>query len=451
MRIQTYRIRLYPISFLIFVAFLVALRSHTIEKLQIDTHKSYSCNMGNAFQDESLCVSEEIESSDINSFSFSLFSTLVNEAKESNILISPFSIASALAILLAGATVNSDCENQIMSALSVSSHSNLPALANKIFQLSSDDHLIQFTTANGIWIKDSIRDSYVVTIKEIHDAKVSVLPKTYESIDEYITQQTHGHITKMLEGDIDPLTVAIVVNAVYFKGNWSIEFDETKTSKGVFHSYGDIKRDAMFMNMERRMEVAVNVQELGGASIVRLNYGKEKPTKDGKEQSESEFCSLFFLPKTGQSMTALFSNLSTLSKSNSNISLKNIIEDQMSMKKVNLILPRFRVSYGVNSLKSQLKSLGISDAFDGRDVFSQMSDDPDVHVSDILHKAVIEVTEKGTVAAAATVGIIGLRSMPNQRPPLEMLFDRPFGMVVLHSSSCTPLFIGKINDPEFIL
>merc|ERR1719469_1463735 len=94
------------------------------------------------------------------------------------------------------------------------------------------------------------------------------------------------------------------------------------------------------------------------------------------------------------------------------------------------------------------KIINEDESIGGKDQFLQMSEDPEVYLDDVLHKAVMEVTEEGTVAAAATAGIMMSRSIP--KPPIDMIFDRPFGMVVLHTPSMTPLFVARVNDPDFI-
>ena len=121
--------------------------------------------------------------------------------------------------------------------------------------------------------------------------------------------------------------------------------------------------------------------------------------------------------------------------------------DNLWPVEVNLYLPRFRLEWGVESLKSSLRSIGINSAFDGMNQFSGMSDDPLVHLDDVLHKVVMEVSEEGTTAAAATVSVIMSRSMPP--PPETMRLDRPFLMMVLHVPTTTPLVLGKIGDPVF--
>jgi serpin B len=111
----------------------------------------------------------------------------------------------------------------------------------------------------------------------------------------------------------------------------------------------------------------------------------------------------------------------------------------------------------VASLKPALQSLGLGPAFEAsaktagpEGGFARMSPDPDTHLSDVLHKAVVEVTEEGTVAAAATAAVMATRSMAMPAPPKEVTFDRPFVMVIEDAATGAPLFIGTVARPRFI-
>lgn len=396
----------------------------------------------------------------LSAFGYELFLHVSKTTNEPNILISPFSIASALALVLAGATSDSTCENEIQSALSVNSHSQIPTLSRQILQSSSDTNPdggegddIQLTSANGLWMAKSIMKSYTTIAQDVHDAKVSPLPDTFAPIDAFVAAKTNGMIKNMLEGPINPLTEAILINAVYFKGAWKTKFDLNNSQKGTFKSNsGGESRTAVFMEDTRSMKVATSVKELGYASIVSLEYGKSMNEDEaiGGNKVDSDFCALFLLPpeNTSKSLSNVFSSLAILGKGRHGISLKDIFERKMDYNRVQLLLPRFRISYGTESLKPQLKSMGIQAAFGGKDQFLQMSEDPKVYLDDVLHKAVMEITEEGTVAAAATAGIMRTRSIP--KPPIDMIFDRPFGMVVLHTPSMTPLFVARVDDPDFI-
>ena len=118
---------------------------------------------------------------------------------------------------MAGATIDSVCQTQIRSALNIKSHSELPFLSNLLSSSSSSG--VELATANGIWTNRAIKPEYIRTVDKVHGATVGVLPKKYDPINEFVSKKTKGMIEDLLQGDIDPLTVAVLVNAVYFKGN----------------------------------------------------------------------------------------------------------------------------------------------------------------------------------------------------------------------------------------
>eukprot|EP01083_Nonionella_stella_P060169 157269_1 len=130
---------------------------------------------------------------------------------------------------------------------------------------------------------------------------------------------------------------------------------------------------------------------------------------------------LSFPKNTNESMSGVIQGLVELSKKGSE-ALGDVFGQMSSHMKVAVTLPRFQVEYGVRSIKDELQSLGINEVFGGREGFMEMSDDPDVHPDDVLHKAAMEVTEEGTEAAAATAGVMMTRSL--LRPPIPVVFDR---------------------------
>jgi serpin B len=130
-----------------------------------------------------------------------------------------------------------------------------------------------------------------------------------------------------------------------------------------------------------------------------------------------------------------------------------------SPREVVLSLPRFRIEWGASSLQKCLRRLGVNLAFDGgqtinnksekKDIlFSRMTNDPAVYLDDVIHKAVMEVTEEGTVAAAATVSVMRARSLVIPPPPLVLEFNRPFVMLVVHVPTNTPVFMARVQEPQ---
>jgi len=377
-------------------------------------------------------------------FAFNLFaalsSSLQAEDVAANILISPYSIASALSLVLAGAS-DSQCQQELRTVLNVGSHSDIAMLTDNLTQSSV------LTSANGIWSKN-LKESYVNDVKNTHGAEASDLPTTYAPIDAFITEKTNGLLTNMLEGPVDPLTVAVLVNAVHFKSDWTVQFEKNKTIDGTFTSTDGNTMDAKFMKANRKMSLASNVDLLSGASIVQLDYGEV----DELNQTDPEFAAFFILPsEAGKNaladVTQSLVELGTIFGSGVDKSFDKVLQQMSSFRKVDLSLPRFKISYGTKSIKEELKAIGVTVCFNDGTLMN-MSDDPQVHLDEVLHKAVVEVTEEGTEAAAATVGTLMLASIPP--PPVELTFDRAFIMLIMHLPTMTPVFVARVDDPDLI-
>jgi serpin B len=379
----------------------------------------------------------------ITMFAFNLFAKLSKGPQDTNILISPFSIASALAMIQAGTQDASIAHTEFQNVLGFSNHLEISSLSKQIASAESTSKAVQFIGANGIWSK-RLRESYVNAMVADHDALAAEIPSTFQPIDQFITTKTNGMLQNVVEGTIDPLTVAILVNAVFFKGKWTHPFDPIKTSSGTFTTLSGNKKEGPFMKMERQMKVSMNSPLLDGAHIVQLDYGNTGT-------SPAEFSAFFILPSDHgvQTMDNLIDSLARLgSESDSNRSgfVQNLV-DSLYEQKVEIRVPRFKLSYGTKNLSEELQDMGLKSVFtDGS--LPEMSDDPRVHLDDVLHKAIIEVTEEGTVAAAATVGIVMTRMIPVPSPIIA--FDRPFLLLIFHIPTNTPLFLSKVCDPEFM-
>lgn len=210
----------------------------------------------------------------------------------------------------------------------------------------------------------------------------------------------------------------------------------------------------MMMKSTRHIHFGIKIKSLGGANGALLEYGGTDDKQNANEESQ-EFGALFLMPNQNnhKSMETMISKLVTLMSTNDAEAmspLEHLLQNDMRKAKVDLIIPRFKVTYGVQELKPTLQSVGIIEAFnpDGKELFNEMTDDPLVYLDEVYHKAVMEVTEEGTVAAAATAAVMMTRSLP--RPPPELRFDRPFVMIVLHLETGLPLFMGRIDDPELM-
>eukprot|EP00586_Coscinodiscus_wailesii_P006388 CAMPEP_0172489238 /NCGR_PEP_ID=MMETSP1066-20121228/19103_1 /TAXON_ID=671091 /ORGANISM="Coscinodiscus wailesii, Strain CCMP2513" /LENGTH=380 /DNA_ID=CAMNT_0013256949 /DNA_START=132 /DNA_END=1274 /DNA_ORIENTATION=+ len=369
---------------------------------------------------------------DLHHFSFSAFSILAASGT-GNILLSPYSIASALALTLAGCTPLSPCQTEIENVLGISSHEEMATVRKELATLpssSSEEEVtgVELVMANSIWTSSSIKADYINLVEQTHNALANPLPRSYQTIDDWISKNTNGLLKNVVSGDIDQSIVALLISVIRFKGIWELKFDVNKTKRGDFHLFGGAhNRSVDYMHAEEKMDVLSFVEGLGGASVVRLPY------------ANNDFYALFVLPRenTPQSMYDAIQGLTNMDE---------LFDDSTTFPRraVSLTLPRFSVSYGTVSLKEMLQEMGMKTAFggnSGENIFSAMSSDPSVYVDDVLHKVILEVNEEGTTAAAATIVSVG-RSLP--RPPVDMTFNRPFLMVVIGRG--VPLFIGQIVD-----
>lgn len=291
---------------------------------------------------------------------------------------------------------------------------------------------VQLNMATSIWAND-LKDSYIDHMLTDHSADGFDLPRTYAPVDDWIADKTKGKITKLMgNGDLDDLTVALLVDAVYFKGTWTYSFDPQRTSSGEFHYRDGRKEEVRFMRASRGMDATKTSSLLGGASLVALDYGEN-----------ADFMALFILPKSSDD-----SSMEDVVVGLNNQPLLELIEET-SNTPVDLRLPRFQLNGGPTQLKTVLSNMDIKIAFDKEVLgkFNRMSNDKLLYIEDVHHGAFVDVNEEGTEAAAATVVVVNTRSRPRV-PPFELTFDRPFVLAIVHRSGI-PLFIGKVEEPVF--
>eukprot|EP00563_Minutocellus_polymorphus_P021053 CAMPEP_0197715082 /NCGR_PEP_ID=MMETSP1434-20131217/260_1 /TAXON_ID=265543 /ORGANISM="Minutocellus polymorphus, Strain CCMP3303" /LENGTH=577 /DNA_ID=CAMNT_0043299089 /DNA_START=30 /DNA_END=1763 /DNA_ORIENTATION=- len=393
--------------------------------------------------------------------------TTSSSEESENILLSPLSIGQALALVSAGATPGSVCEAELFDVLGIEGHGGVPLLTDAILRSTSsssstaatageDDSGVSLTTASSIWLHGSIKASYEERAEIVHHATAQPLPRTYAPLNEWAELVSDGQIQNLFDGSriVDPLMRAALINVVSFKGTWTRQFDASKTEVGVFYKkpkQNGRKDDAgeeeaveekvvKYMKDRRHVLLHPAQEELGDAIVMKLDYGPVRKDPERGWDLPSEFAALFVLPKdnTVESERAALDGLAQSS-------VTELIQG-LRPREVNLSLPKFKLEFGTASLTEALRSMGLHEVFDGTKVLSAISDDPDLHLSDVLHKAVMEVTEEGTTAAAATAAMIMTRSVPP--PPMDLEFNRPFFVMVVHVETGTPLFVGRVGDPN---
>ena len=406
-------------------------------------------------------------------------------SSNANVLVSPLSIAQSLALLAAGTTPDSAAEAELLAALgspSTVGHGGVPSVTAAVqasartpagglggaveaaaAALGAPASLpgpgVSLSTASSIWLHDSIHAEFEAKAEAVHGASARPLPATYGPINDWVEEATHGEVRDLFDSSepVDPLTRAALINAVYFRGSWTHRFDVAKTELGTFRKRAGTGAAAAapalpasgpatastsvkYMKDKRIVPVHPSHGALGGAQVVRLDYGERRTDPRNGWELPADFAALFVLP-ANVTVEAEMEAVRGLTGT----SLSSVLSS-LFPRQVDLSIPKFRLEWGATSIKEALKSVGVSEVFEGTGSLMGMSDDPDLHLSDALHKAVMEVTEEGTVASAATGMQIMTRSLPP--PPMEIKFDRPFLMAVVHTPTGTPLFLGRVTDPR---
>ncbi|XDV48165.1 hypothetical protein PO909_017630 [Leuciscus waleckii] len=291
--------------------------------------------------------------------------------------------------------------------------------------------------ANRLYGEKSYRftEKFVSDTKGLYQADLETLDfigqadSARSHINSWVEEQTQEKIKDLLaEGDVDSLTKLVLVNAVYFKGDWERKFREDLTRDEQFKINKNESKPVRMMFQKAKFPLAfipdVNSQ------ILELPYV-------GKDLSM-----LILLPN------AMEDDNTGLRKLESALSFENFMEwtrpDMMDLLEVEVSLPRFKMeeTYNMNSL---LISLGMVDAFDSQKAdFSGMSPGNDLVLSKVVHKSFVEVNEEGTEAAAATGAVMMMRCLMR---PERFCADHPFLFFIRHNPSRSVLFYGRVCSP----
>jgi serpin B len=360
--------------------------------------------------------------------------------KDGNIIFSPFSISLALSLALAGA--ESTTEQAMLAALKLALpeeaiHPTYNALLMAIeeSQEKAQDEMegnrFQLNIANSIWGQAdfAFKQPFLEILAQNYGAGIFAVDFIQNpegarlAINDWVAEETEQKIEDLIpEGAIDSLTRLILANAIYFNGSWMHPFNESMTS------------DAPFYTLDGS-EITVDRMKLYGENFI---YGRgENYQAINLPYLSSDFVMTLLVPDAGA-----FNEFETqLNQDELTAILSN-----MSFTRVDLEMPKFDFESDINA-NDPLIALGMGDAFDPQFAdFSGISDEEDLMITDVLHKATITVDEEGTEAAAATAVIIGVTSaMPED--PISLVVDRPFMFMIRHQPTNTILFMGRVIQP----
>jgi len=380
---------------------------------------------------------------------------------EENVVMSPLSIAACLSMIWTGATKSSVTDMEFQSLFSSSSPESIPTLVNLLQKETSTDNNntnnnTMLSMSNSLWMTEQVDANYVKEVESF--AAVQPLPSTVDVINEWVAKETHDYIPKLFSSDdgvINENTVAIAINAIYFQGMWTHPFPTSQTQPGTFTTFDGTTHKANFMNQLLNVPIAQNVKDLGGATLLQLDYAAATttpcpPTQTCDEATASDVCAILVLPQhnTLASMKQVIQGLTqrALTTSSNKKDLYSSLLQERTMVRVSL--PRFQLSTTPESLKAVLQTMGFQTAFSSSEENQFLRMTPhrrDTYLDDLMAAATLKVTEEGTIATAATGAIMMTRSLPT-----SIDFHRPFLFMVLHRPTGTPLFLSHIHKPEFL-
>ena len=372
-----------------------------------------------------------------NTFAFKLLKQLAAGNQSGNLFVSPYSAATALQMAANGAAGQTKTEMQQMLETSALSSTELNAACKAATELlNSNDTNVVLTTANALWYRQgtAVKPGFLETNRNYFSSTIKPLDfgnvrAAEAEINKWASDQTHGRITGIADGMIDPLyTDLVLANAIYFKGKWLDPFDTKLTKERPFHPLTGAAKNLPMMEMSKKFMY----RKGSGYQAVRLPY------------MGYNLAMYVFLPDPGSTPAKL---LQIMNGDN----WRRVTMPGFSEREGRVVLPKFKLETTMD-LNSALKTLGMKTAFNNQKSqpdadFSGMFSDSAHHISEIRQKAFVEVNEEGTEAAAVTemmVNSLGIAMDPPK--PFEIIVDRPFLFAIVDARSEMILFLSVVND-----
>jgi serine protease inhibitor len=367
-----------------------------------------------------------------SAFGIDLYLKLAAAAPEKNVFISPASIGLALAMTWNGSAGETQAAIAATLRLPASDFAVVnEADARLISGMEAERKDVELNVANSLWARKGIefKESFLARNKRFYRAEVRTLdfenPSSPKVINGWVAAKTRDKIREIVDR-LDPLSILYLINAIYFKGAWAVEFDPKSTREETFHGASGGKKIRM---MYRSGEFSYREDKDGQA--IRLPYG------------DGQIAMYIFLPARDSTLAEFYSKLTAMS-------WKRWLEE-FAKREGSLGLPRFTIQYETR-LRQPLTELGMGVAFDRtRADFSNMLTTPPgirAYIHDVIHKTFCEVNEEGTEAAAVTGVEVRVTSVAKPPKRFEMICDRPFFFAIVDDETGLILFMGSFVNPS---
>ncbi|WP_162605193.1 serpin family protein [Geomonas oryzae] len=365
-----------------------------------------------------------------NAFALDLYAKLRKET--GNLFFSPYSISSALAMTYGGAKGDTAAEmakTLHFSADPVKTGAAFAIHNNRLKEIQKKGN-VKLLIANSLWPQNdhSLRPEYLSLIEKFYGS--SVMPVDYKRdpekarrrINEWVETKTQGLIKDIITAPLPRTTSMALVNAIYFKGRWSQQFDPKRTFTGDFTRIDGSKTKVPMMRQNGRF----GYNETKDAKLLELPY------------VGGQLSMTVILPHDDSQLPGLESQLAAV---NLEAWLSGI-----EKRPVDVELPKFKMQWGSFNLVKPLQKLGIRKAFEEQADFSGMDGKKGFVIQRVLHKAFVEVNEEGTEASAATAATVMLTGRPTKAKSFKA--DHPFLFAIRETETGNILFFGRVLDPK---
>ncbi|XP_076287617.1 leukocyte elastase inhibitor isoform X2 [Lasioglossum baleicum] len=357
-----------------------------------------------------------------------VFHTELSLTSEANVVSSPLSVHMILSLLSCGA--RNETLRELTTGLYHSDKNSVEKGYTALIDALNELNCTKLYIANAMYIQNGFEllTDFVTTGTSTYQSVISKLDfkhkkEAAKEINAWVKQATKDKISDLVSSDdFDEHMKLVLINAIYFNGAWLHKFNVKQTQKKAF-----------YVTKSKQKMVATMFNKS------KYNYG-EIPTLDAK------FIEIPYMNEDIVMTIVLPNEVDGLSKLQNSISWEVLANASRRNNDVELYLPKFRIEFAVD-LEDILRKLGLNNMFQDNADFGYISNVP-LKVSKCIHKAMIEVNEEGTEAAAATAVHVRLRRMIDM--PEQFLVNRPFMFIIEHKPYNLPLFIGNVKDIESI-
>jgi serpin B len=368
-----------------------------------------------------------------NAFAVDLYSQLSKQP--GNLFFSPESISTAFGMAYAGAHGETATEMQHVFHFTLPPDRLHPAMGALLAEMNGQHKGYELHVADALWAQQdaSFEQSYLKLVQSdygagFHRVNFEISPESVRAtINAWVEKQTNDKIKDLIgPGAINTTTRLVLTNAIYFKGDWQDPFVAEATQNEEFH----LSATQWVMTQMMHRTGGYSYYDGGTFQALELPYAGD------------EISMVVLLPKQTDGLPALEQSFASGVAG-------EWIKKLEPVDKVILTLPRFTMTQQFE-LSSTLSAMGMAQAFSGAADFSGMTGKPEFSISAAIHKAFIDVNEKGTEAAAATAIVMRATAMHQEfpaPPPIVFRADHPFLFILLDTRSGSMLFLGRVADP----